>query len=104
MTTTAAVAADARKSLRPPEPLPPFGGLFTVREYLDREHAAVGKSEYIAGEILAMAGGSPLHSSIASDVLVALSIALRGSGCRANNSDLRVRIADGAPSSIRMSP
>ena len=66
--------------------------LLTPEQYLDRESAAEFKSEYFAGEMFAMAGGSPRHNRIALNLAAELRSALRGKGCRPFNSDLRVKI------------
>jgi Uma2 family endonuclease len=71
--------------------------LLTPEEYLARERDAPSKSEYIAGEIFAMAGGSPEHTAITSDTHVALANGLRGGPCEVYNSDLKVRISDAGP-------
>ena len=42
--------------------------LLTPEEYLRIERAAPFRSEYFAGEMFAMAGGSPRHSRISSNV------------------------------------
>jgi Uma2 family endonuclease len=60
-------------------------------EYLERERQAETKSEYFAGEIFAMAGGSPEHSLIAANVTGGLWTQLRESPCTAYNSDMKVR-------------
>jgi Uma2 family endonuclease len=65
---------------------------YTYAEYLALEETSLVKHEYLAGEIYAMAGGSPDHAALAG----ALIGILRGqlpSGCRSFTSDLRVRIA-----------
>lgn len=74
-------------------------GFVTPEEYLARERDAPLKSEYIAGEILAMSGGSPAHSLIAFDTSVALATRLRaaGNGCDAVGSDQKVRVDEGGP-------
>lgn len=59
---------------------------FTPEEYLLLEERAEIKSEYCAGEIFAMTGGSLNHS------LGELRQALRGRGCRAFGSDLRLYV------------
>ena len=64
----------------------------TPQEYLERERVAEIKSEYIFGEIVAMAGGSPLHSLIVSNVQVALGSRLQQKSCAVFNSDLRVAV------------
>lgn len=50
------------------------------------------KYEYVNGEAFSMAGGTPRHSAICANVLVALGAALRGRPCRVYQSDLRVRV------------
>jgi Uma2 family endonuclease len=73
--------------------------LFTPEEYLAREREATFKSEYIAGEIFAMAGGSHEHNMICLDTAVSLAVRLaeRGSGCDVHSSEQKVRIDNGGP-------
>lgn len=61
-------------------------------EYLAGELVSDVKHEFLGGEVHAMAGGTTRHSSIATNVTVALGGALRGKPCRTFNSDLKVRI------------
>jgi Uma2 family endonuclease len=61
-------------------------------EYLRRERLADYKSEYYQGEIFAMAGATHPHNVITGAVITALNIALRGKGCYAVSSDMRVHI------------
>lgn len=56
-------------------------------EYLERERAAKFKSEYRAGEVFAMAGGSPVHAELAGNMVVLLK---KIHGCRVFSSDLKV--------------
>ncbi len=65
---------------------------FTFEEYLAKERAAEGKSEYYRGQIFAMAGGSPRHNTISVNITSSLRGRLRGSPCRPFNSDQRIRI------------
>ena len=65
---------------------------YTFEEYLARERAAPGKSEYYRGEIFAMAGGSVRHNTISVNLVVSLRGRLRGSPCRPCNSDQRIHI------------
>jgi Uma2 family endonuclease len=59
--------------------------------YIARERAATdGKSEFLHGRTYAMSGGSPKHNLIASNVLAALSVALRERPCAVLTSDQRV--------------
>lgn len=71
----------------------------TPEEYLARECEAATRSEYIAGEILAMSGGTPTHNRLAADAPVTLSVRLRaaGSGCNAVGSGQRVRVEGADP-------
>jgi Uma2 family endonuclease len=65
----------------------------TVDDYLAGEQLALDKSEYLSGEVFAVAGGSPEHSLIAANVGRELGNALKGKPCRVYNSDLRIRVA-----------
>ena len=62
----------------------------TPEEFLERERAAEEKHEYWYGEVFAMAGGSPAHSFVISNINIALGNLLRDSSCYVFNSDLRV--------------
>ncbi len=64
---------------------------YSYDEYLAYERDSDRKREYVAGEIFAMAGGSPRHSALASRVSAALE-STRGKGSVAFQSDLRVRV------------
>ncbi len=55
------------------------------------ERAAEFKSEFYDGEVFAMAGGSPMHSLIGTNVAGELRSKLRGGPGLPFNSDLRVR-------------
>jgi Uma2 family endonuclease len=66
----------------------------TPEEYLARERQAESKSEYYDGEIFAMAGGSPEHSLISSNVGSELNHQLFDKPCRVYNSDLKVRATE----------
>lgn len=62
----------------------------TPEEYLRIERAAEWKSEYIDGEMFAMAGASPRHVLIAMNLGAELRDRLRGAPCNTYGSDLRV--------------
>jgi Uma2 family endonuclease len=65
---------------------------YTPEQYLERERKAAYKSEYLHGEIFAMAGGSPRHALIMGNISGVLFAPLKGSGCKAYSSDLRLHV------------
>lgn len=65
----------------------------TVEEYLKQEELSTERHEYLNGEIFAMAGGTPVHSQVGSNLLAELVIALRESDCIVRNGDMRLRAA-----------
>lgn len=64
----------------------------SAQEYLRREKESAYKSEYFAGEVFMMAGGSPNRNRISLNVSSRFSIGLTGKGCEAFNSDQRLFI------------
>jgi Uma2 family endonuclease len=64
----------------------------TEAEYLRLERQAETKSEYFEGEIFAMAGGTRVHSLIATNLLRELSSGLKSTDCVTYNADLRVKV------------
>src|SRR5262245_15270658 len=64
----------------------------TETEYLEIERAAEFKSEFFDGEMFAMAGGTPQHSLISTNLIAEFHNCLKNRVCRAYNSDLRVKI------------
>src|SRR5205085_2696424 len=67
--------------------------LLTEQEYLALERAASTKSEFLAGQMFAMAGGKRSHNLIASNVIIALGTQLTDRHCQVYPSDMRVKIA-----------
>jgi len=65
---------------------------YTPEEYLDLERTAEYKSEYLAGEIIAMSGATEDHNVIALNISALLRNTFRGRPCRAYMSDMRVRV------------
>jgi Uma2 family endonuclease len=63
----------------------------TYEEYLAYERDSDRKHEFVAGEIIAMAGGSRRHNALASRISAALENA-RPAGCTAFQSDQRIRV------------
>jgi Uma2 family endonuclease len=66
---------------------------FTPEEYLMIEHQAEYKSEYIDGEIYAMAGASPAHIRITGNLFGELYRELLEGPCNPYHSDQRVRVS-----------
>jgi len=64
----------------------------TVDEYLVFEHESEYKSEYFDGEIFAMAGASPAHVLIVTNVVSELRFQLKKRHCTVYSTDLRVRV------------
>lgn len=67
------------------------GPFWTVEQYRDMEAHSTVRHEYHAGQVYAMAGGTQEHNLIAGNVFALLRSAVRGSGCRAFNPDMKVR-------------
>jgi Uma2 family endonuclease len=66
----------------------------TDAEYLAIERAAEFKSEFYAGEVFAMAGGSPAHNLIAANVIRELGSQLKQRPCRVFSSDQRLKVSE----------
>lgn len=65
---------------------------YTIEEYLQMEEQSVEKHEYYQGEIFAMAGAKVTHNIIAANILVALSVKLKGKPCKPFNSDQSIHV------------
>lgn len=70
--------------------------LLTADEFLRIDFGPNLKAELDNGVIRMMAGGSRRHNRIQVNLIAALRVALRGSGCRPNGSDMGVRTHDGS--------
>jgi Uma2 family endonuclease len=64
-----------------------------VEEYLAREREAEHKSEYLNGEIFAMAGASRPHNLIAGNIYGELYIQLKNRSCNVYPSDMRLKVS-----------
>jgi Uma2 family endonuclease len=64
----------------------------TPEQYLELERAVPEKHEYIDGDMVAMSGGSPAHSSIAANLIRKLPLNIGDRRCRIFTSDLRVSV------------
>lgn len=62
-------------------------------EYLEIERAAERKSEYYQGEMFMMAGASPRHAWIVTNLVGELRQQLKGRSCRVSSNDLRLRVS-----------
>ncbi len=66
---------------------------YTKEEYLDMEVLAEYKSEYYDGEIFAMSGGSPKHSTICFNLIGELAKAIGDRDCTGFESNMKLEIA-----------
>lgn len=73
--------------------LPQRVAFLSPEDYLQFERAADFKSEYFAGEMFGMAGGSPAHALIGGNVLRELGNRLQSGRCVPYSSDLRIEIS-----------
>ena len=69
--------------------------LFTPAEYLKLEAEADYRSQYVSGEIFAMAGTQPIHNEVLFNILMALGSRLRGRPCRTYFQDIRLQVEAG---------
>ena len=67
---------------------------YSFEDYVAFERSSNVKHEHVAGQIYAMAGGTPEHAALAAVANGLLYAQLRGTPCRTYSSDLRVRIDD----------
>jgi Uma2 family endonuclease len=65
--------------------------LFTVDEYLEIEREAFERSEYIDGEVFAMAGESDEHGDISVNLTLELGNQLKGKDCRVRTKDAKIK-------------
>ena len=72
----------------------PQHSYMTVEEYLqlDRE-SPDARYDYLDGQVIRCAGGSPQHAEIATNVISILKQFLRGSPCHVFTSDVRIRFS-----------
>ncbi len=72
----------------------PFYQPITVEQFLQIDFPPDRKYELVDGVIRMMTGGSPAHSRVGTNISAYLRQKLRGTGCRAYNSDMGLRISD----------
>ena len=66
---------------------------YTPEQYLEMDRKAEHRSEYVNGEIVAMAGASREHNLIVTNLVRELSLRLRGQPCETYSNDMRVKIS-----------
>ena len=64
---------------------------YTVEEYLALEREAEERHEYLDGQIYLMAGESPEHGDICSNLVIRLGTQLQDTNCRVRSKDTKVR-------------
>lgn len=65
---------------------------YTYQDYVWLEEESTTRHEFLTGEIVAMAGGTPEHAAMAAEIIGQLREQLRGRPCRVFTSDLGVRV------------
>lgn len=65
---------------------------YTYQDYVWLEEESSTRHEFLAGEIVAMAGGTPEHAAMAAEIIGQLREQLRGGPCKVFTSDLGVRV------------
>ncbi|MEZ4526272.1 MAG: Uma2 family endonuclease [Desulfobacterales bacterium] len=70
----------------------PQESYISPEEYLEMERASESKSQYIDGEIFAMAGASRNHNRISSNLVRAIGNQLVNTSCNVYSSDMKVKI------------
>ena len=71
--------------------LPRASELYSEEEYLALEREAEERHEYLDGEIYAIAGESPEHGAICTNLTRIISTQLLGTRCQAFSKDMKVR-------------
>jgi Uma2 family endonuclease len=66
---------------------------YSFEEYLELEEVAGVRHEFYAGEIYAIAGGTPERAAMAAAITTILARQLDSTPCRVYSSDLRIRVA-----------
>ena len=63
-------------------------------DYISMEKESAQKNEYYKGEIFAMAGASPRHNKIHTNLFLGVGFQLKGKACQPYGSDLRIHIPE----------
>jgi Uma2 family endonuclease len=67
---------------------------YTYQDYVWLEEESSTRHEFLAGEIVAIAGGTPEHAAMAAEVIGQLREQMTGKPCRVFTSDLGVRVLE----------
>jgi Uma2 family endonuclease len=65
---------------------------YTLADYLGLEAMSPVRHEYLNGDILAIAGGTPEHAALSAAAVTILGGKLGGGPCRPYSADLRIRV------------
>lgn len=69
----------------------------TIEEYIEFDKNSMERYEYFDGEVFAMAGGSPEHSRISTNVTSRLFLKLLGSKWEVFNADMQLKVPAAPP-------
>ncbi len=67
---------------------------YTLEEFVELEQYSNVRHEFFAGQIYAMAGGTPEHGTYCANVIALLSSQLQSMPCRVMTSDVRIRVGE----------
>ncbi len=65
---------------------------YPYQDYVSLEEDSSTRHEFLSGEIVAIAGGTPEHAAMAAEVIGQLREKIRGGSCRVFTSDLGIRV------------
>ncbi len=66
-------------------------GSFAIDQYLKIERSSEDRHYFLDGEIYGMAGESPVHGDITTNIVIILGTQLKGRPCRVRSKDTKVR-------------
>ena len=70
---------------------------YTLEEYFELERNSEERFEFWNGEVFCMSGGSRAHELIIRNLLVSLTLKLRGRNCEAFTSNTRIKVPSAPP-------
>lgn len=74
--------------------LPQTLAYFSPEDYLNFEESCTERHEYLDGLVYAMAGESPVHSTINTNLTSSFVVQLRGTSCRVMSPNMKVRTSE----------